>query len=121
MILYHAADLIWATKIKATAEAVGLSARPVRTAEMLAARLADSPVVALVVDLDAPETALALIQQVRAAAAARPDGRPITILAYGPHIAVEAFAAARQAGADQAIARGGFDARMSSVLKDLAQ
>ncbi len=41
MILVHAADLLWATKIRATADACGVAVRPVRNVDMLEARLAD--------------------------------------------------------------------------------
>ena len=119
MILFHAADLIWATKIKGTAEALGLAARPVRNLEMLDARLADSPVGALIVDLDAPEIALALIGRIRRADS--PAGeRSIRVLAFGPHVAVDQLRAAKEAGADSVMARGGFNAHMPSILKDLA-
>lgn len=118
MILFHAADLIWATKIKGAADAIGVPARPVRSAEMLAARLADSPVRALIVDLDAPEMALELLRcvQLRAEAA---SGPPIRTLAFGPHVEADRFEAARLAGAELVLARGAFDRRMSMILKDL--
>lgn len=115
MILYHCADLIWATKIKGAADALGLAARPVRTVEMLEARLGDSRPTGLVVDLDASEAALALIGRARAEA-----GWGGRIVAFGPHVAVEALEAARRAGADAVMARGAFNARMSEVLRDLA-
>lgn len=105
MILYFAADLLWATKIKGAAEAVGVSARPVRTLEMLEARLADSPVRAMLADLDAPENALILINRLRDHRAT-PEQRAIRIVAFGPHVATEAFDAARRAGADRVIPRG---------------
>ena len=53
MVLYCAADLIWATRIRAAAEAAGIPSRPVRDLAMLEARLADSPVRGLIVDLEA--------------------------------------------------------------------
>lgn len=117
MILYHAADLIWATKIKTTADAAGIAARPVRSVEMLEARLADSPVVALMVDLEAPEVALALLRRVQVAAG---SGRPIRTLAYGPHVATEQFELARASGAGMVMARGALNARMSSIINELA-
>jgi len=117
MILFHAADLIWATKIKGTADALGLAARPVRTVEMLEARLADSQVRALVVDLDAPDVALALIRSIRSRAG---PSLPIRVLAFGPHVAVDDLASARAAGADSVMPRGAFNAHMPSILKDLA-
>jgi len=68
MILYFASDLIWATKIKGAADALGLPCRPVRSMEMLEARLADSPVRSLIVDLDRPEEAMAMVRRVRSSA-----------------------------------------------------
>lgn len=105
MILYFAADLLWATKIKGAADSAGINARPVRSVEMLEARLADSDVRALMVDLDAPEIALNLINRLKGPDAA-PRDREIVVLAFGPHVAVDLFAAARRAGAERAIPRG---------------
>lgn len=119
MILFHSSDLIWATKIKGTAEALGLAARPVRTLEMLEARLADSDVSAVVVDLEAPDVALALIRRLRPADRGARE-HAIRVLAYGPHVATDQFDLARRAGADHVVARGAFNARMSSILSDLA-
>ena len=118
MILYQAADLLWATRIKGTAEALGIAARPARTVEMLEARLADSPVRALVVDLDAPEAALLLINRLRGPNAT-PTERSVRLLAFGPHVAVEAFEAARRAGADRVLARGAFARHLPDWLKAL--
>lgn len=121
MILFHAADLIWATKIKGAADALGLPARPVRSVEMLRARLADSPVRALMVDLDQPDVGVELIRTLRSHEAASQSGTAaVRILAYGPHVNAEAFAEARRAGADVAMARGGLDARLGEVLRSLS-
>jgi CheY-like chemotaxis protein len=119
MILYLAADLIWATKIKSTAESVGIAARPARSLEMLEARLADSPVKAIVLDLDKPDEALAFIARLRGSAAS-PTDRQIKILAWGPHVATDHLAAAKTAGADAVLTRGAFDHRMSEILQQLA-
>jgi hypothetical protein len=119
MILYLAADLIWATKIKATAESLGIAARPARSLEMLEARLADSPVKAIVLDLEVPDQALAIINRLRGAAASTTD-RQIKVLAWGPHVATDHLAAAKSAGADIVLARGAFDHRMPEILQQLA-
>src|SRR5262245_20292565 len=119
MLLYLAADLIWATKIKATADALGLPARPVRTLEMLEARLADSDVKAIVMDLDKPEEALAMIARLRGGTATESDRR-IRILAWGPHLAKELLQQARDAGADDVLTRGAFDHGMEEILLNLA-
>lgn len=127
MIAYAAADLIWATRIKATAEAVGLSARPVRSVEMLLERFADSDVRALVVDLSAADLALELIRKVRELEAGERPGSPsesapgrarasVRVLAFGPHVAKELFQAARDAGADEVMPNGAFDRSMPEIL-----
>ena len=119
MIVYLAADLIWATKIKGVADQLGLACRPTRDPDMLQARLADSPVCALIVDLDAPEMALDLIRLTREHAAT--SGSPgIRILAFGPHVETQLFQAARDAGADEVLARGVFDRNLPDLLLKLA-
>lgn len=121
MILYAASDLIWATKIKATAEAVGVNARPVRNLEMLTARLADCPYAAgLVVDLDKGEEGLELIRKVRSEEAL---GRSpnLRILAWGPHVAKELLQAGRDAGADEVLTRGAFEHDLERIILRLSQ
>lgn len=118
-LLYHGADLIWMTKLRSGAEALGIPVRAVRSVEMLEARLADSPVKGLIVDLDAPEVALALIE--RAAEHNGEGGPRVRIAAFGPHVEVERFAQAKAAGADQVMPRGALAARMDDVLKSLVE
>jgi hypothetical protein len=120
MLLYAAADLLWASKIKATADALGLPARPVRTLEMLEARLADTPdIAALIVDLDKGDDALALIARLRDARAQGRE-RAIRILAWGPHVAKDLLQSARDHGANEVLTRGGFDANMDDILVRLS-
>lgn len=116
MILYCAADLLWASKIKGTADALGLACRPVRNLEMLDARLVDSPVRSLVVDLES-EAGLGLIRRVREDAAR--GGAGVRVVAFGPHVDVERLAEAKRLGADAVMARGAFAARLSSILVEL--
>lgn len=122
MLLYLAADLIWATKIKSTADSLGLPCRPVRSLEMLEARLADQaadPVTALLLDLEKPVESLAMIARLRAPAAADQDRR-IHLLAFGPHVAKDLFQQARDAGADEVVPRGAFDHSLPKFLLRLA-
>jgi hypothetical protein len=116
MLLYAAADLIWASKIKATADALGVAARPVRTMEMLEARLGDTPeIAALLVDLDKGDDGLAMIARLRDARAGERE-RGIRVLAWGPHVAKELLQAAREVGANEVMTRGGFDGNMEEIL-----
>jgi hypothetical protein len=137
MVLYCAADLLWATRIKATAEALSIPCRPARNVDMLRARLADSDVTGVIVDLEAgrspdadrvggagngENTALKVIQAVREAGEKQgedPGQRPIRVLAFGPHVEVELFEQARAAGADVVMARGAFDRRLPEILREL--
>lgn len=122
MILYFAADLLWATRIKSSASALGLQARPVRTLEMLDARLDEGAPSALIVDLDNQDVAVALIRRLRERSEHHNDESACpVVLAFGPHVAVEAFEAAREAGADAAIPRGGFANSMDRVLGALGR
>lgn len=140
MILYLAADLLWASKIKGTAEALGIPCRPVRTLEMLEARLAEaatainggaglegaangatasssesSALRALLLDLDKPDEAMAMIARVRR----EERWRGVRVVCFGPHVAKELFQLARDAGADEVMPRGALDARMEDVLLKL--
>jgi hypothetical protein len=121
MVLYCAADLLWATRIKATADSLGIPCRPARSVEMLKARLADSDVKALILDLDAAESSLSLVAALRGGgdSPGLDPGRKVRVLAFGPHVAVELFEKARAAGADEVLARGAFDRRLREILAGL--
>lgn len=113
MILYCCADLIFATRIRSTGEAMGVATRPVRSVERLRAALAEQPAGALIVDLEAGEAGIELI-----AAAARLDP-PLRTLAFGPHVNVDAFEAARAAGASETMPRGRFADQLPDLLAGL--
>jgi hypothetical protein len=114
MILYLAADLIWASKIKSTADALELPARPVRSLEMLEARLADSPVRAAVLDLEA-DAVWDVLNRLRDPEAL-PSALLVRILCFGPHVDKAGFDRARLAGAHEVIPRGAFDRGMPDWL-----
>lgn len=118
MILYLAADLLWASKVKGTADALGVPARPVRTMEMLEARLADCDVKALLLDLDKPDEALAMIARLRGGSASDKE-KSIRLIAWGPHIAKDLLQRARTAGADEVLTRGAMDHNMQEILLSL--
>jgi len=108
VILFKAADLVWATRIKQTAEALDLPCRPIRTPEMLEARLADAEPKVLIADLDAGDEAIELIGQARAAG--------LRVLAFGPHVHKDLFQRARDAGAAEVMTNGAFSADLPEVL-----
>ena len=114
MVLYCAADLLWATRIKSTADALGVPCRPARNEQMLRDRLGDSPVRALIVDLESADGP-GLIGVVRSLT---PPGS-VRVVAFGPHDATEALMDARAAGADSVMTRGAFSARLADLIRDL--
>lgn len=119
LIVYLAADLIWATRIKGAGDALGLACRPVRTLQMLEDRLGDSPVVALVADLEAGDRSFELIDRLRGERASD-DDRRIRVLVFGPHVDRDGLQRARDCGADEVLARGVFSANLPEILLRLA-
>ncbi len=116
MIIYCCSDLLFATRISSTAEALGIGSRPARNAAALQARLdqvddgkLNEPVKALLVDLDAPD-ALAIIVQAKAHA------NPPAVLAFGSHVMTDLLHEAREKGADFVMARGAFTGNLPEIL-----
>ncbi len=118
MVCFCAADLLWATRIKSTADALAIPCRPTRNLEMLEARLVDSPVRSLIVDLEA-ESGMSLIRRLRGEGADE-KAKAVRIVVFGPHVAVQLFAEAKRAGADVVMARGAFASRLPDILQQLA-
>lgn len=119
MVVYCTRDLIFATRIRATADAVGAVARPARDAAMLRARLdrvddgkAHDAVRLVIVDLEMGEDALDLID-----ACVAHQSAPAT-LAFGSHVAAAVLNAARDRGADEVVPRSVFVQRLQPVLKE---
>ena len=118
MICFCAADLLWATRIKSTADALGISCRPTRNLEMLEARLVDSPVRSLIVDLESGDAGMSLIRRLRGEGVDE-TAKAIRIVVFGPHVAAEMFEEAKRAGADVLMARGAFASRLPEILQRL--
>ncbi len=119
MILYSAADLVWATRIKATAEDLGLPCRPARNEKMLRDRLADSDVRAILLDLEAPDRAWELLGVLRGPEA-ESGTDAVKVIAWGPHVAVDLFERARSLGADEVLTRGAFSSGLPGLLVRLS-
>ena len=118
MIIYCCQDLIFATKIRSTAEATGASSRPARSSETLDQRLnqvddgkLNEPVTAVFIDLDLDQTALAFIEQVKAHDSNHP------VVAFGSHVATVLLQAAHDRGADFVMTRGQFTANLPTILQ----
>jgi len=122
MIVYCCSDLIFATKIRSTADSLGIASRPARNGKMLTDRLdqvddgkTNDPVVGVLVDMDLGATALELIKLVKS----RESGPPV--VAFGAHVATELLAGATQQGADFVMPRGAFTAQLPAILERLGK
>lgn len=118
MIVYCCYDLIFATKIRATAEAVGVGSRPARDVQALENRLRcvddgrlNEPVSAVLIDLDLGEDALTLIDTIK-----RYDTM-IPVVAFGAHVATQLLQSAHDHGADFVMPRGQFTATLPTILE----
>lgn len=122
IILYCAADLLWATKIKETGLAIGVNCRPVRSLEMLEARLTDSPVGGLLLDLEAGAVVFELLARVRKGGSGAVGNAymDLPVIAFGPHVDVAKMRAAQEAGASAVMARGALHRMLADVLAALA-
>ncbi len=118
MIVYCCPDLIFATKIRSTAEALSLPCRPARDAAALQKRLQrvddgkiNDPVTGVLIDLEMGTDGLALLDQVKA------HDADIPVVAFGSHVATEILHAARDHGADFVLPRSTFTAQLPAILE----
>ena len=118
-VLYCCADLLWATRVKGTGEGVGVACRPVRSVEMLTARLGDCDVAGLLLDLEAGEVCFELMAALQQAGL-KQGGANVPVVAFAPHVHVDLMKRASASGATAVLARGAFAGRMPAILTDLA-
>lgn len=118
MIIYCCADLIFATKVRSTCDALNAVSRPARNPEMLQKRLdriddgkANDAVALVLIDLDMGEPALDLI------IAARQHDADLPIIAWGPHVVVELLKKAGEVGASDVMTRGTFTAKLPEIVE----
>ena len=116
MLLYACQDLVFATKIGSTAEALGVAARRVHDAEEAVAAMieapdrAGEPATGLLVDLELGEAARDLIREAKA-------HQPGTIvIGFGAHVEKETLEAARSAGADEVMPRSRFTQKLPDLV-----
>ncbi|MEM6854408.1 MAG: hypothetical protein AAF593_08365 [Planctomycetota bacterium] len=140
MLIYSCSDLIFATKIRSTAEVLRVESRPARNLDMLRARLdqvddgkVNEPVTVVMIDLELGEQAFELIKLAAQHTAKvsgadseegsagmsggdSGEGGP-TVIAFAPHVMTEAMAGAERIGADLVMARGSFTNQLPELIK----
>ena len=107
-------DLIFQTKITATAEQLGIAVRVLRASDGIAESVADA--CGLIVDLNlSTGDALDALRQARSALPALP------VVAYCAHVQTDLAAAARAAGADEVMPKSAFTEQLPEVLRRLSE
>jgi CheY-like chemotaxis protein len=112
-VLALTADLMFAARVRSTAEAVGTPILLAKNAaEVLQLARAHSPR-EIIIDLDARNTdVIKLIAELKQ----EPAISRIPILAYVSHVREDLIAAARDAGAERVLARGAFVKQLPALL-----
>jgi len=105
-------DLMFTSKVAATARAQGLTVVAVRTAAQVMARARESCPACVIVDLHNPDLDLpALLAALRTACPTMPR-----VIAYGSHVNKELLQAAQAAGCDRVLPRSRFVASLETEL-----
>lgn len=112
------ADLLFASRIRGAAAAVGVRVQTVGTPAALRKAVADARPRLVLVDLDARVgDAPAAIAEVKGEAG---EGA-VRIVAFGSHLERDALLAARSAGADRVMARSAFVRELPAILQGVDQ
>jgi len=112
-------DLFFLSKIQTTLTHLGLAMQVTtqRTALQTSLQTATTPVL-VVVDLTLRgDDAVAVISTIRATDSAA----PISILAFGAHVAVETRQQALQAGADRVVAKSEFSRYLPALIQEFVR
>lgn len=109
------ADLLFASRVRGAADAVGARVRTVRSAaELLEAAGTDAPRL-IILDLDARGVDVpALVAQLKS----DPALAGIHVVVFGAHVEGAALRAAREAGADRVLARSAFVRELPELLRE---
>ena len=118
MIGYVASDLVWASRIKAEADAKGLSSRRVTSVDRLREVLLTDAEALILIDLES-EDADVIIDALRGAGAIEGAASARTV-AWGPHVMTDRLQEAKDRGVDVVLPRGAFAARLPTLLGESA-
>jgi CheY-like chemotaxis protein len=112
-VLLISRDLFLTSRITGAAGRLGLPLKIEPNAATALRRLGEEAFAAVLVDLTHPDAAPADIAAALPADSASPRPR---LVAYGPHVHKDRLTEAREAGFDEVLTRGQFDAQMPEVL-----
>jgi CheY-like chemotaxis protein len=106
-----AADLLFASRIRAAAEKLGIDLVLARSPAAVVQAVDEAAVRLVLIDLDGRYDAAELITKLKA-----PGGRETRVVAFVSHVREAAIHAARAAGADRVLARSAFVQQLNEIL-----
>ena len=114
MILAVLDDLLFTSKIKTTANQLGVSVQFARSADGALAEMKKSAPSLVILDLNNPRTnPLAIVAGMKE----DPSLASVKTVGYASHVQVDVINAARTAGVDDVMARSAFTANLAQILQ----
>ncbi len=114
MILAVLDDLMFTSKIRTTANQVGVAVAFARSAESALTEMRKSPPALVILDLNNPRTQpLAIVGAMKADAALA----SIPTVGYASHVQTDVIESARAAGVGEVLARSAFTQHLASILQ----
>ena len=111
MIVFLTQDLMFSSRASGAAERLGVELVAVATAAAALEKCEAEPVRLVLIDLTLPGLDLATLAAQLKASPSTPK-----LCAYAPHVHENRLDAARQAGCDQVLTRGQFNAQLDAIL-----
>ena len=114
MILAVLDDLMFTSKIRTTANQLGVAVAFARSADSALTEMRKSPPALVILDLNNPRTQpLAIVGAMKADAALA----SIPTVGYASHVQTDVIEAARAAGVQEVLARSAFTQHLASILQ----
>ena len=111
MVLAAVDDLLFSSKIRATAKQVGVDVTFTRTPDDILAQVRQLKPSLAIFDLNSGKT-----DPVRVIGLLKAEGASVRTIAFASHVHVDLIQAARHAGADEVLPRSAFAARLADIL-----
>ena len=112
MVLAAVDDLLFSSKIRATAKQIGVDVTFARTPDEILARARELKPSLAIFDLNSGKT-----DPVRVIGLLKAEASAVRTIAFASHVHVDLIEAARHAGADEVLPRSAFAARLADILR----
>jgi CheY-like chemotaxis protein len=110
-VLFLTSDLVFSSRLASAGQRLGITVSAISSIDAAVARMQGEAVKLVILDL-----ATGNIDVGTAVPKLREAGNDVRIVAYAPHVHEARLHAARAAGCDEVLSRGGFDAHMDDLL-----